>query len=238
MRVLVVGASGATGKLVVMQLLERKIAVRIVVREASTLPPQLFDNPMVEIVKGSIDSFSQQQVQLLLQDCEAAVCCLGHTMSVKGIFGKPYKLVLHAVQKVTTAMNTFAKSQQFILMSTTAYTNKKDGEKNTLGESVLFALLKILLPPHRDNVLAANYLEYRLGESTAFSWVAVRPDTLFNEEHPSTYEVVDHIKRSPVFDAGKTSRINVACFMAELLTDDGLWQQWKYKTPVIYNTLS
>jgi len=42
--------------------------------------------------------------------------------------------------------------------------------------------------------------------------------------------------RSALFASGVTSRINVAHFMANLITDDHLWQQWKGRMPVIYNT--
>ena len=237
MKVLVLGASGATGKLVVFQLLQRRIAVKLVVREHAVLHPLIIENPLVEIERGNIDSFSQQKVQELLDDCGAAVCCLGHRTTIRGIFGKPHKLVIHAVQKVTTAMEALSCSQKLILMSTTAYTNKQDGEKNRFGEALVLSLLKVLLPPHRDNMLAADFLVHRIGTRGAFSWVAVRPDTLIDAENPSEYELFSHTNRSPVFNAGKTSRINVAACMAELLTDEQLWEQWKYKTPVLYNKL-
>lgn len=237
MKTLVLGGSGATGVLVVSQLLERNIDVRMVVRSSALLPQQIKENPLIEIVVGDIDTLTQQAMHDLLIDCDAAICCLGHRTSMKGIFGKPHKLVVHAVQKITAAMEKIAKSQKFILMSTTGYTNAKEGEKNSFGESVVFSILKVLLPPHRDNMDATDYLVNRIGQGKAFSWVAVRPDTLIDEQMPSAYEVLEHTKRSPVFDAGKTSRINVACLMAELLTDDVLWEQWKHKTPVIYNKI-
>jgi hypothetical protein len=106
----------------------------------------------------------------LLKDCGAAVCCLGHRTTIRGIFGKPHRLVIHAVQKVTTAMEALSCSQKFILMSTTAYTNKQDGEKNRFGEALVLSLLKVLLPPHRDNMLAADFLVHRIGTRGAFSW--------------------------------------------------------------------
>lgn len=74
MKVLVLGASGATGKLVVFQLLQRRIAVKLVVREHAVLHPLIIENPLVEIERGNIDSFSQQKVQELLDDCDAAIC--------------------------------------------------------------------------------------------------------------------------------------------------------------------
>ena len=41
--------------------------------------------------------------------------------------------------------------------------------------------------------------------------------------------------RSAIFDAGKTSRINVANLMSDLITDDRIWHKWKGKMPVIYD---
>lgn len=51
----------------------------------------------------------------------------------------------------------------------------------------------------------------------------------------SAYEIIESPKRSPVFDAGKTSRINVAHFIIELLLNEDWWDLWKFKMPVIYN---
>jgi hypothetical protein len=71
--------------------------------------------------------------------------------------------------------------------------------------------------------------------SNIIEWVAVRPDTLFNEENQNEYEICESKTRSPIFNSGKTSRINVSHFIVDLLVNDNLWQKWKYKTPVIYS---
>lgn len=41
--------------------------------------------------------------------------------------------------------------------------------------------------------------------------------------------------RSAVFNSGKTSRIHVAHFMADLITGDETWRRWRGQMPVIYN---
>ena len=236
MKVLVLGASGATGRLVVSQLLERNIAVKIVVREGAKLPEGVAENNnSSEVVKGSVDDFTVEEIRKLMMDCDAAVCCLGHNISFHGIFGRPRRLVVNAVRKITEAMATSSSAKKLILMSTTAYTNKSLGEKSTAGEKFVFSLLEIILPPHKDNMLAGDHLIYEVGQSEKVEWTAVRPDSLFDEESTSEYEIFDTKIRSPLFNAGKTSRINVSHFMVELLLNDALWQKWKYKTPVIYN---
>lgn len=237
MRVLVLGGSGATGKEVVRQLVEKNVAVRIVVREGSKLPADILENSSVEILRGSISAYSLKEIKELLQDCDAAVSCLGHNLTFKGIYGHPRTLVHDAVQNVYSAIEQNAqKGMKLVLMSTTGYNNEQNGEKRSVGESIVSGLLYSLLPPHRDNMLAGNFLTKQVGANNpSLEWIAVRPDGLIDSDTVSAYDLKPSPVRSPIFDAGKTSRINVANFMAKLLTDDTLWQQWKYQTPVIYN---
>ena len=235
MKALVLGASGATGKLAAGQLLKRGIDVRVVVRESAIIPEYMGGNKSVEIVKGNIYDFDIKKIKELVKDCGAAICCLGHNISVKGIYGRPHRLVSNTVIKTIEAIKSVGVNPKFVLMSTTAYTNKKIGEKNSLGEKIIFGLLEIILPPHKDNMRAADYLIYKAGSITGIEWVAVRPDSLYDEEKESPFETHEKKLRSPIFNAGKTSRINVSHFMAELVTDNNLWQEWKYKTPVLYN---
>jgi nucleoside-diphosphate-sugar epimerase len=235
MNVLVLGASGATGKLVVQQLIKKNVKVRMVVRESAIIPSNVSENNTVEIVKGNINDFEISKILELVKDCDAVICCLGHNISFKGIFGSPHKLVYNAVVKIIEALQSQTLSTKFILLSTTAYTNKKLGEVNNFGEKLVFSLLYVLLPPHKDNMLAADYLVYKINTKTKINWVAVRPDSLFDEENINEYEMQNKKIRSPIFNAGKTSRINVSNFIVELVTNDKLWQEWNHKTPVIYN---
>lgn len=235
MKALILGGSGKTGKLVVQKLVKRDIQVRIVVRASAAIPENFTNDKRIEITKGNVNDFDIAKITELVKDCDSVICCLGHNISLKGIFGPPYKLVSNTVRKIIEAIHSLKLNQKFILMSTTAYTNKKLGEKNNFGEKIIFSLLKVLLPPHRDNMLAADYLVHNLGTDSSIDWVAVRPDSLIDEENESKYEIHNHKMRSPLFNPGKTSRINVSHFMAELVTNDKLWQEWKHKTPVIYN---
>ena len=96
----------------------------------------------------------------------------------------------------------------------------------------------MLLPPHVDNEKAADYLRTNIGQSNSFiQWTAVRPDGLTIEEEVTEYKIHPSPIRSAIFDAGKISRINVAHFMASLITDNNLWNTWKGQMPVIYNKL-
>lgn len=237
MKALVVGASGATGKLVVAQFIKRNIPTRILVRERTVLPEELVENPLVETVKGNINELVPSEMETLVQNCTVVISCLGHNISFRGLFGHPWYLVRDAIKNLSEAIRkNSANNVKLILMSTTAYTNTVSGEKNSIGERIIFSLLTFLLPPHRDNVKAAKYLINDIGkQNEKIEWVAVRPDTLTNEDAESEYNICESPVRSPVFNAGTTSRINVSNFMGELVMNDILWKKWLYKTPVIYN---
>ena len=239
MKVLVLGASGATGKLVVSQLIKRNIETRILIRKNAVLPIEIIENSLVEIVKGNINELDNTEMNKLVQNCNIFISCLGHNVSLKGMFGKPRYLVLDAIRNLYENLkNSPNEKVKIILMSTTAYTNTLSEEKNSISERIIFSLLEFLLPPHRDNIKAANYLINKIGkQNKKIEWVAVRPDTLINHNVESSYEIFDSPVRSPIFNAGKISRINVSHFIAELVNNDKIWDKWLFKTPVIYNKL-
>jgi len=235
MKVLVLGASGATGKWVVMQLIKRKIETRIVVREGAILSAEIADNALVETKRGNITEFNAAERANLIRGCNAIVCCLGHNITLKGMFGKPRNLVFGTIRKMCEAVDGKSKIR-LILMSTSAYTNTITGEKNSLGEKIILSILKLLLPPHRDNVEAADYLQKEIGKDNKnIEWVAVRPDTLINKDTESAYQVFESPVRSPVFNPGTVSRINVSHFIVDLLTNSEIWVEWRFRMPILYN---
>ncbi len=96
-------------------------------------------------------------------------------------------------------------------------------------------IMRSLLPPQRDNERALKFLEENYKGKNNLEWIAIRPDTLITKDQITEYEVFESPQRSPIFNAGKTSRINVANFIMKLVSNEELWNKWKYKTPVIYN---
>jgi hypothetical protein len=124
-------------------------------------------------------------------------------------------------------------------MNTAGNSNRDLGEELSLGEKVVIGLFRLALPPQTDNEQAAEYLRTQIGQDDpAVEWVAVRPDSLIDEDMATEYTLHASPTRSAIFDSGQTSRINVGHFMAELMTNDVIWDQWKGKMPVIYNRTS
>lgn len=243
MTVLVVGASGATGRLVVEQLLASGQRVKVIVRSLDALhelwPSNILQNNNLLITEASILDLSNAQLAEQVSHCNAVISCLGHNLTLRGMFALPRRLVTESVQRLCTAINAQPKTKapvKFILMNTTGNINEQAAEKVSISQALTLRLIRVLLPPHADNEAAARYLQNHYGaQQDTIEWLAVRPDSLINEALVSRYDVYASPIRSAIFDAGKTSRINVAHFMARLVTDNTLWEKWKGQMPVIYN---
>jgi hypothetical protein len=101
-------------------------------------------------------------------------------------------------------------------------------------QKCVIGLLRLFLPLHVDNEQAADCLRSKVGQNDPrIKWASVRPDGLIDEPDVTEFDVHPSPTRSAIFDAGQTSRINVACFMSTLVNDDGNWQVWRGRMPVI-----
>jgi nucleoside-diphosphate-sugar epimerase len=238
MTTLVVGASGATGRLLVEQLLDQGEMVKIIVRSIDSLPDKIKQHAQVMITQASLLELTDAELTAHVQGCRAIVSCLGHNLSFSGIYGQPRRLVTDSVQRLSQAITATEPQEpvKFILMNTTGNQNFQAGEKVSIAQKFVVGLIRYLLPPHADNEDAAQYLQTCFsGHQNMIEWLAVRPDGLIDQETVTQYDVYPSPMRSAIFDAGKTSRINVAHFMSQLIIDNDTWNKWKSQMPIIYN---
>jgi hypothetical protein len=238
MTTLVLGASGATGKQLVEQLLNMGQEVKVIIRPTGKITDNWKNNEKISIIKANISEISVNEMVSYLTDCQSVASCLGHNITLKGIFGKPRRLVTHAVQLVCKAIqkNSHEKPIKFVLMNTTANRNRDLNEPISTGEKLVMGLIRLLMPPQADNENAADFLRADIGQKNKLiDWVAVRPDTLIDEDNVTKYELYSSPTRSALSNPGKTSRINVGNFMARLIVENDLWSKWRGQMPVIYN---
>ena len=241
MNILIVGASGATGRLLTEELLNRGELVKVIVRSPDKLPAAVRNHDNLSVIHASILDLSDAELAQHVQGCDAVASCLGHNIDFKGMFGHPRKLVTDAARRLTDAIkaNTPEKPIKYVLMNTTANSNRDLNEPISFAQKCVVGLIRLLLPPHVDNEQAADYLRTQIGQKDKLiEWAAVRPDGLIDETEVTAYDVHPSPIRSSVFDPGQTSRINVGHFMADLITEDSIWQKWKGQMPVIYNEAS
>ena len=238
MNVLIVGASGATGRLLTQELLDRDHFVKAIVRSPDQLPAAVRNHDNLSVIQASVLDLSDAELAQHVQGCDAVASCLGHNMTLKGIYGQPRKLVTDATRRLCDAVraNRPAKPAKFVLMNTTGYRNRDIDEPLPFTQKLVVGLLRLVLPPQTDNEQAADYLVSKVGRNDRLiEWAAVRPDNLIDEDEVTAYDVYPSPLRSAIFGSGQTSRINVGHFMADLITVDDIWQQWQGQLPVIYN---
>ena len=238
MTTLVAGASGATGRLLVRQLLDRGRQVKVIVRSAGRLPAEIAGHANLSVIEAGILDLSDAELARHVRGCSAVASCLGHNLTMKGLFGSPRRLVTDATRRLCGAIkaNESATPTRFVLMNTTGNSNRDLDERVSPGHKGVILLLRLLLPPHVDNEQAAEFLRVGIGQhDDHIEWVAVRPDNLIDADEVSGYDLHPSPTRSAIFDAGKTSRINVGHFMASLIAEDEVWARWKGQMPVIYN---
>lgn len=246
MAILVLGASGKTGRLVVSQLLAQQRSVRVIVRSATNFyalfPTDLTQESLLSVKEGSVLALSEKALHEQLIDCSAVICCLGHNMSFKGIYGHPRRLVTDSVKKICQMIKHTDVTHapvKFVLMNSTGNQNLKAAEKVSLAQKIVIWLIRHLVPPHADNESAARYLQnHYVKPDEQVQWSVVRPDSLIDKDNSSEYDIYPSPIRSAIFNSGITSRINVAHFMTALATDADLWTKWKSKMPVIYNRVN
>lgn len=239
MSTLLVGATGATGRLLVDQLINRGETVVVIVRSAERLPEHLRSHDNVSVVEANLIDLSDAEIAEHVKGCTAIASCLGHNLSLRGIFGSPHRLVRDVVARLCGAIGVVnpGRKTKFVLMNTTGNRNPDSDDRASIPNRLVIWLLRHLLPPQSDNEQAADYLRVEIGQDHEdIDWVVVRPDTLVDEEEVTEHEEYSSPIRDPVFNAGKTSRINVAHFMSELMMDSETWTKWKGRMPVIYNS--
>lgn len=239
MTVLIVGATGATGRLLVSQLLDRGQKVRAIVRSPDRVPAELRDNSNLSLIQASLLELNDAEMAQHVAGCDAVASCLGHNLSFAGLYGHPRLLVTEATRRLCKAIVAAGATRpvRFVLMNTAGNSNRDIPERVSLGQRIVVGLIRVLVPPHRDNEQAADYLRTQIDQDNpAIEWCVVRPDSLIDEDQVSDYQVFPSPTRSAIFSPGKTSRINVGHLMAALISDDDLWRRWQGQMPVIYNS--
>jgi hypothetical protein len=196
------------------------------------------NNDHLSVIYASVLELSDTEMVKYVSGCDAVASCLGHNMNWKGMYGEPRKLVTDATHRLCNAIkaNKLENPIKYVLMNSAGNSNRDLIEPISFGQRCIIGLLRLLVPPHVDNEKAADYLRINIGQNhKAIEWAVVRPDNLIDEQNVSKYEVHPSPIQSAIFGKGRTSRINVGHFMADLITDDNTWKKWKGQMPVIYD---
>ena len=76
MSVLILGASGATGKLLLSFLVLQNIKVKIILRKGAFLEDDFIKHENVEIIRTNVYDLSKEDISLILSDVKSVFSCL------------------------------------------------------------------------------------------------------------------------------------------------------------------
>lgn len=198
MKVTIFGATGGTGKHVVVQALAAGHEVTAVARNVSDVESR----DGLTIVQGDVLDFAS--VEQALADCDAVVSVLGVADR-----RKPTKLFSEGVGNIVRAMKA-SGTKRIIALSA-------DGvEPNpavNIGQRLVIALVVARILKH----LYGDMLEMeRVLADSETDWTVVRPPRLSDKEHTGTYQVSTG---EPGPSSG-ISRTDLADYMVTRLADE------------------
>ncbi len=207
MKVLVLGATGGTGRLIVHDALEKGHSVVALVRSKARAP----DLPGADMIEG--DARDEGSLTRALDGCDAVVSSLGTGLS-------PFRevsVLTDATRALVPAM-TRRGVRRLVCISALGV-----GDSRGHGGFVFDRIFLPLLLRHAYKDKGRQEAAIR---ASSLDWVIVRPAMLINNPARGSLRAVSDLAG---VSGGKIARADVARFVVEQLATD----TWLRRTPVI-----
>jgi len=198
-RLLIVGATGGTGRQLVTQALERGYLVTALVRNPSRLR---IDHPQLTVVQGNV--LDPGSVDAAMRGQEAVLSALGHKR-----FFFPTRILSEGTRNILRAMETHSVPR--LICETSLGIGDSAGR---LGLYFTFFVIPVILPfyfwdkTRQEQIIAASGAE----------WVIVRPGMLTNGRRRGRSR--HGLQVGNFLWTVRISRADVADFMLNQLADD------------------
>ena len=199
LRILIIGATGGTGRQLLAQALELGHEVTVLVRNPSKLR---VEHPHLKVIKG--DVLDYPSVEAAMHGQSAVLCALGHKR-----WFSPNKILSDGTRNILRAMQSCRVPR--LICETSLGIGNSVGR---LGLPYTFFVIPLILPFYfwdkvrQEEAIAASDLD----------WVIVRPGVLKNSAPRGNYRSGQNLGNFiwPV----RIARADVADFMLRQLTDD------------------
>jgi putative NADH-flavin reductase len=198
-RLLIVGATGGTGRQLVAQALERGYSVTALVRNPAKLK---IEHSQLTVIQG--DVLDYDSVETVMRGQEAVLSALGHKR-----YFYPTRILSKGTQNILRAMETHGV-QRFICETSLGIGNSA----GRMGLYYTLFIIPVILPfyfwdkARQEKLIAASEVE----------WVIVRPGVLTNRAKRGTYRHGSNV--GSFIWTVNISRADVAEFMLDQITDD------------------
>jgi uncharacterized protein YbjT (DUF2867 family) len=207
MKVLVVGATGGTGRQIVSQARAKGHSVVALVRSRS----KAGDLSGAELIEG--DARDAQALARALQDCSGVISALGTPMS-------PFREVTLLSTATRALVDAMTRQKLRRLVCITGL-----GAGDSRGHGGWF-FDKIFLPLLLRKVYQDKDRQEDMVRSSGLDWVLVRPVVLNDKPPKGRVEALTDLSK---VHGGAIARGDVAMFVVDQLTDD----RWLHQAPLI-----
>ena len=198
-RVVIIGATGGTGRQLVIQALGRGYAVTALVRDPSRLQ---VDHPKLGVIQG--DVLDAGSVAEAVRGQDAVLCALGHKR-----FFYPTRILSEGTRNILGAMETHGVRR--LVCETSLGLGDSAGR---MGLYYTFFVIPLILPFYFWD----KTRQERLIARSAVEWVIVRPGVLTNRDGKGRYRHGRGI--GSLLWTVRISRADVAAFMLDQLVSD------------------
>lgn len=195
-RVLIIGATGGTGRQLVEQALERGYTVTALIRK----PPKLqINHPQLNVIQG--DVLNEGLVDKAMTGQDAVLCALGHRQ-----YFYPTRILSEGTRNILRAMETHGVAR--LVCETSLGIGDSAGR---MGVYYTFFVIPLILPfyywdkTRQERLIARSNVE----------WVIVRPGALSNGKKQKHLRESGHV--GSFVRTVRISRADVADFMLDQL---------------------
>ena len=198
-RLLIVGATGGTGRELVTQALERGHVVTALVRKPTAFN---VDHPQLTVIQGDVLDYAS--VEAAVRGQEAVVSALGHKQ-----FFYPTRILSDGTRNILRAMEAHGVSR--FVCETSLGIGDSAGR---LGAYYTLFVVPVILPFYFWD----KTRQERLIAASKTAWIIVRPGALTDGEKRGTYRHGLHV--GDFLGTVRISRTDVADFMLNQVADD------------------
>ena len=198
MKILVFGATGKTGKLVVQQALEYGFEVTAFVRDPAKMD---INHCKLTVVKG--DVMSPATIDKIMRGHDAVISCLGLPAS------SPGQLRSRGTQHIVDSMKKSGVNK-FICQTALGYADSKQILANTS-----FFFRSIIVPLLLKKTFDEHELQENIIKQTNLNWVIARPGNMTNGKLTGNYKTGFRSNDNSI--KVKISRADTAHFLVQQL---------------------
>lgn len=198
MQLLVVGATGGTGKQVVEQALQRGHYVTAFVRDPAKLPIQ---HPNLTVLTG--DVLKPDTLLPVVRRQDAVICALGNKP------GQKDEAVAVGTINLIDAMQQAGVRRLLVVSSLGVGTSYEEASLPS----------KLVIKTLLSGVIAEKEKQEQAIRASKLDWVIVRPTSLTNGSITGKYRIGEHLPFS-TFSFPRISRADVAAFLLNQLEND------------------